>query len=160
MGTRSGDVDPGALIYFLEQKKMSSEALNSHLNKQSGLLGVSESSADMRDLIEKAPNDTHAAEAIELFCYRAKKYLGAYAAVLGGIDVLVFTGGIGERAAPVRERICSGLEFLGIQLDPQRNQVNAPLISRLGSGVKVRVIETNEDMMIARHVRSFLTRSE
>lgn len=160
MGTRSGDVDPGALIYFLEQKKMSPDALNSHLNKQSGLLGVSGSSADMRDLVEKAPNDAHAAEAIELFCYRAKKYLGAYAAVLGGIDVLVFTGGIGERAAPVREKICTGLEFLGIQLDPQRNQVNAPLISRLGSGVKIRVIETNEDLMIARHVRSFLTRSE
>jgi acetate kinase len=160
MGTRSGDVDPGALIYFLEQGKMSPDELNSHLNRKSGLLGVSGSSADMRDLVEKAPNDAHAAEAIELFCYRAKKYLGAYAAVLGGLDVLVFTGGIGERAAQVREKICAGLEFLGIQLDPQRNQVNAPLISWLGSSVKIRVIETNEDLMIARHVRSFLTRSE
>jgi acetate kinase len=160
MGTRSGDVDPGALIYFLEREKMSVEQLNSHLNKQSGLLGVSGSSADMRDLLEKAPNDAHAAEAIELFCYRAKKYLGAYAAALGGIDMLVFTGGIGERAAAVREKICAGLEFLGIQIDPQRNQVNAPLISRMGSGVKIRVIETNEDLMIARHVRSFLTRSQ
>src|SRR5262249_17750639 len=117
-------------------------------------------SSDMRDLLQKAANDAHAAEAIELFCYRARKYLGAYAAVLGGIDVLVFTGGIGERAAPVREKIFMGFEFLWIQLDPQRNQVNAPLISRPGSGAQIRVIETNEDLMIARHVRPFLTRSQ
>jgi acetate kinase len=105
----------------------------------------------MRDLLGKSPNDPHAAQAVELFCYRAKKYIGAYAAVLGGIDLLVFTGGIGEHAAPVREKICAGLEFLGIQLDPSRNRSNAPLISRTDALVNVRIIETNEDLMIVRH---------
>jgi acetate kinase len=110
----------------------------------------------MRDLLEKSPNDAHAAEAVELFCYRARKYIGAYAAALGGLDLLVFTGGIGEHAAPVRDKICAGLEFLGIQLDPPRNRSNAPLISRTDAAVKVRVIETNEDLMIVRHVRAEL----
>jgi acetate kinase len=156
MGTRSGDVDPGALVYLLEQRKISPEELSQLLNKQSGLLGVSGSSEDMRDLLEKSANDPHAAEAVDLFCYRAKKYIGAYAAALGGLDVLVFAGGIGEHAAPVREKICAGLDFLGIQLDPQRNRSNAPLISRTGAAVKVRVIETNEDLMIVRHVLAAL----
>ncbi|MGD0965084.1 MAG: acetate/propionate family kinase [Candidatus Acidiferrales bacterium] len=151
MGTRSGDVDPGALLYLLEQRKMSHEELSDQLNRRSGLLGVSGSSEDMRDLLGKSPNDPHAAQAVELFCYRAKKYIGAYAAVLGGIDLLVFTGGIGEHAAPVREKICAGLEFLGIQLDPSRNRSNAPLISRTDALVNVRIIETNEDLMIVRH---------
>ena len=156
MGTRSGDVDPGALIYLLQQGKMSPGELGEHLNKRSGLLGVSGSSEDMRDLLEKSPDDAHAAEAVELFCYRAKKYIGAYAAALGGLDLLVFTGGIGEHAAPVRDKICAGLEFLGIQLDPPRNHSNAPVISRTDAAVKVRVIPTNEDLMIVRHVRAAL----
>jgi len=156
MGTRSGDVDPGALIYLLQQGKMSPGELGEHLNKRSGLLGVSGSSEDMRDLLEKSPDDAHAAEAVELFCYRAKKYIGAYAAALGGLDLLVFTGGIGEHAAPVRDKICAGLEFLGIQLDPTRNHSNAPVISRTDAAVKVRVIPTNEDLMIVRHVRAAL----
>ena len=156
MGTRSGDVDPGALIYLLQQGKMSPGELGEHLNKRSGLLGVSGSSEDMRDLLEKSPGDAHAAEAVELFCYRARKYIGAYAAALGGLDLLVFTGGIGEHAAPVRDKICAGLEFLGIQLDPPRNHSNAPLISRTDAAVKVRVIQTNEDLMIVRHVRAAL----
>jgi acetate kinase len=156
MGTRSGDVDPGALIYLLQQGKMSPGELGEHLNKRSGLLGVSGSSEDMRDLLEKSPDDAHAAEAVELFCYRARKYIGAYAAALGGLDLLVFTGGIGEHAAPVRDKICAGLEFLGIRLDPPRNHSNAPLISRTDAAVKVRVIQTNEDLMIVRHVRSAL----
>jgi acetate kinase len=156
MGTRSGDVDPGALIYLLQQGKMSPGELGEHLNKRSGLLGVSGSSEDMRDLLEKSPGDAHAAEAVELFCYRARKYIGAYAAALGGLDLLVFTGGIGEHAAPVRDKICAGLEFLGIQLDPPRNHSNAPLISRTDAAVKVRVIATNEDLMIVRHVRAAL----
>ncbi len=129
MGTRSGDVDPGALVYLLDQARMSPEEISELLNKQSGLLGVSGSSGDMRDLLKKSPGDAHAAEAVELFCYRARKYVGAYAAALGGIDLLAFTGGIGEHAAPVRRKICAGLEFLGIELDPQRNDSNAPLIS-------------------------------
>ena len=156
MGTRSGDVDPGALLYLLQQGKMSPQDLSDDLNKRSGLLGVSGSSEDMRDLLDKSPNDPHAAEAIELFCYRAKKYIGAYAAVLGGLDLLAFTGGIGEHAPLVREKICAGLNFLGIQLNPQRNLSNAALISRNGTPVKVRVIETNEDLMIVRHVRAAL----
>lgn len=159
MGTRSGDVDAGVLSYMLEQGKMSPADLDECLNRQSGLVGVSGSSEDMRDLLEKAPGDAHAAEAVDLFCYRAKKYVGAYSAALGGLDLLVFTGGIGEKAAQVRQRICEGLEFLGIELDPQRNQANEPLISSAASRVKVRVIETNEDLTIVRHVLNLLGRA-
>lgn len=158
MGTRSGDVDAGVLFYLLDQGKMSPAELDECLNKRSGLLGVSGSSGDMRDLIEKAPHDQAAAEAVELFCYRAKKYLGAYAAALGGVDLVVFTGGIGEKAALVRWKICENLGFLGIQLDPQRNQANGPVISTSSSPVKVRVIETNEDLTIVRHVLEMIGR--
>lgn len=159
MGTRSGDVDPGALIYLLEHGKMTSDGLDDCLNKRSGLLGVSGSSEDMRDLLEKSPHDERAAEAVELFCYRAKKYVGAYSAVLGGLDLLVFTGGIGEKSAPVRREICEGLEFLGIQLDSQRNEQNDSVISNTSSRVEVRVIETNEDLTIIRHVLRQIGRS-
>ena len=159
MGTRSGDVDPGALLYLLGHGKMAAADLDECLNKRSGLLGVSGSSEDMRDLLEKSSRDKHAAEAVELFCYRAKKYLGAYAAALGGVDVVVFAGGIGEKAAPVRQKICEGLEFLGIQLNPQRNQGNESVISSASSRVKVRVIETNEDLTIVRHVLRQIGRS-
>ena len=157
MGTRCGDIDPGAVLYLLEQGKISPQELSAQLNKQSGLLGVSGTSADMRDLLAlAAKGDTHADEAIELFCYRAKKYIGSYAAALGGLDILVFTAGIGERAAAVRDRICRGLEFLGIQIDAARNQANADIISTSASRVKVLVIETNEDLMIVQHVLSLL----
>jgi acetate kinase len=159
MGTRSGDVDPGALIYLLGQSKMSPKELDVCLNKRSGLLGVSGSSEDMRDLLEKSSRDEHAAEAVELFCYRARKYLGAYAAALGGLDVLAFTGGIGEKSAPVRRKICDNLEFLGIQLDLQRNQTNESVISSAASRVKVLVLETNEDLTIVRHVLRQIGRS-
>lgn len=157
MGTRCGDMDPGALIYLLQEKKMTPEAINTLINKKSGLLGISGISEDMRDLLEREPIDARAAEAIQLFCYRAKKYLGAYAAVLGGIDILVFTGGIGENVAAVRERICSGLEFLGIEVDPARNHANASMISSDDSRVKVRVIKTNENLMIARHTAQIIS---
>jgi acetate kinase len=156
MGTRSGDIDPGVLLYLLGQKKMSATEMNALLNKQSGLLGVSETSGDMRILLDKLIHDPRAEEAVELFCYRAKKYIGAYAAALGGLDVLVFAGGIGENAPVVRQRICDGLEFLGIGLDAASNEANAGLISAPDSRVKVRVIKTNEDLMIARHVVSTL----
>ena len=156
MSTRSGDVDPGLLLYLVAQEKMSSKEVNTLLNKESGLAGVSGTSADMRDLLGKVSHDARAADAVELFCYRAKKYLGAYAAVLGGLDVLVFTGGIGEHAPIVREGICSGLEFLGICLDPSLNEANAPLISSSDSRVNVRVIKTDEDRMIVRHVIAVL----
>lgn len=151
MGTRAGDLDPGLLLYLIEAKKMTPAAVRTLLNQQAGLLGVSGTSADMRDLLAREATDPRAAEAIELFCYRAKKYVGAYAAALGGLEILVFTGGIGERAAAIRARICAGLEFLGINLDAKRNQAAAPVISSDESRVKVRVIKANEDLMIARH---------
>lgn len=151
MGTRSGDIDPGALIYLIEERKMTPRAVNTLINRQSGLLGVSGASEDMKDLLEREAADSRAAEAIELFCYRAKKYLGAYMAALGGLDLLVFTGGIGEHAAAIRERICAGLEFSGIRIDSARNRANAPVISTDESQIKVRVIKTDEDLMIARH---------
>src|ERR1700683_1717039 len=156
MGTRSGDVDPGALIYLLEHKKMSAKEMSTMLNKESGLLGVSGTSGDMRNLLEKMQPDSRAGEAVELFCYRAKKYIGAYAAALGGLDVLVFAGGIGERAPVVRKGICDGLDFLGVRLDAASNEANAALISSPESCGKVRVIKTNEDLMIVRHVLSTL----
>ncbi len=156
MGTRSGDVDPGLLLYLLQEKKMSAKEMSTMLNKESGLLGVSGTSGDMRNLLAKMEQDSRAAEAVDLFCYRAKKYIGAYAAALGGLDVLIFAGGIGERAPVVRKQICDGLDFLGIRLDAPGNETNAPLISSPASGVKVRVIKTNEDLMIVRHVLSTL----
>src|SRR6202167_1217974 len=156
MSARSGDVDPGLLLYLLAQKKMSAKAAAALLNKQSGLLGVSTSSGDMRSLLETAKQDPRAAEAVDLFCYRAKKYIGAYAAALAGLDALVFTGGIGERAPAIREKICSGLQFLGIHLDAAQNAANAPVISTPDSRVNIRVIQTNEDLMIVEHVLSVL----
>jgi acetate kinase len=150
MGTRPGDVDPGALVYIMQQNGLSAADLETLLNKRSGLLGLSGSSEDMKDLLDIEASDTRAAEAIAIFCYQARKYIGAYAAALGGLDTLVFAGGIGEKGAPVRERICAGLEFLGIDLDAERNRANAPIVSRDGSRVTVRVIKTDEDLMIAR----------
>jgi acetate kinase len=161
MGTRAGDLDPGVLLYLLAERGMTPTALNELVNRQSGLLGVSGTSADMRDLLEGESTDGHAAEAVGLFCYQAKKYLGALAAALGGLDTLVFTGGIGEHAASVRRRICEGLEFLGIRLDPQRNDAHAAVISRDGNSqadgsVTVRVMQTDEDLMIARHTTELI----
>jgi len=164
MGTRPGDLDPGVLLYLLTERRMKPAALNEMLNRQAGLLGVSGTSPDMRDLLERESADQHAAEAIALFCYQAKKYLGALVAALGGLDTLIFTGGIGEHAASVRLRICEGLEFLGIRLDPQRNATHAAVISRDGnlqadSSVTVRVMQTDEDLMIARHTRLLIEQS-
>src|SRR5712692_7355889 len=130
MGTRSGDLDPGIILYLLNKKPFDAPGLAELVNHQSGLLGVSGVSADMRDLLERESADAPAAEAIALFCYQARKYLGALVAALGGLDTLVFTGGIGEHAAPVRTRICAALSFLGIELDPLRNTQHAPIISR------------------------------
>jgi acetate kinase len=158
MGTRSGDIDPGALLFLIEERRMTPQAVNRLINKKSGLLGVSGTSEDMQDLLERESTDPRAAEAVQLFCYRAKKYLGAYAAVLGGLDILVFTGGIGEHAAPIRERVCSGLEFLGIKIDAGRNRANAPVISSDDSRVAVRVVKTDEDLMIARHTVKLIGR--
>jgi acetate kinase len=159
MGTRSGDLDPGVLVHLLEARGTSPAALNRLVNHEAGLLGVSGLSADMRDLLGKEANDPRAADAIALFCYLARKSVGALAAVLGGLDTLIFTAGIGEHAVPVRERICHGLEFLGLELEAERNDRHAPIISRDGSRVVVRVMQTEEDLMIARHVRHLLSAS-
>jgi acetate kinase len=156
MGTRSGDLDPGVLLYLLEEKGLTPPELDKLVNRHAGLLGVSETSADMHDLLDREADDGRAAEAISLFCYRAKKFLGALAAALGGLDTLVFTGGIGEHAARARWRICEGLEFLGIRLDSDRNAAHASVISSDGNPVTVRVIRTDENLMIARHTRRLI----
>ncbi|HET7569100.1 MAG TPA: acetate/propionate family kinase [Gammaproteobacteria bacterium] len=156
MSTRCGDIDPGVLLDLAQQRGMDTDAINRLINHESGLLGVSQRSADMRDLLEAEMSDSKAAEAIDMFCYRARKYIGAYAAALGGLDALVFTGGIGEHAATIRERICAGLEFLGIKLDATRNHAAATVISTDDSPVHVRVMETDENLMIARHTVELL----
>jgi acetate kinase len=152
MSTRSGDLDPGVAPYLSRTEKMSTQKFYEMVNRESGLLGVSETSSDMRDLLEHEKKDVRAAEAVALFCYSAKKWIGAYAAALGGLDTLVFAGGIGENAPPVRARICEGLDFLGIKLDKARNKKNAAVISASASAVTIRVIRTNEELMIARSV--------
>ncbi len=149
MSTRSGDVDPGLFSFFAESEHMTPAELDHLLNHESGLLGISETSADMQDLLSREGEDVRAAEAVALFCQQAKKWLGAYVAVLGGLDTLVFAGGIGERSPAVRARICDGLGFLGITLSESRNANSAPVISADASRVSVRVIRTDEELMIA-----------
>ena len=156
MGTRSGDLDPSVPLYLLEERGLTPTEVSNLLNKRAGLLGVSGTSADMRDLLDREPDDVRAAEAVALFCYQAKKFLGALAAALGGLDALVFTGGIGEYSATVRERVCEGLEFLGIRLDPSRNAVHAPIISSDDTAVRVLIVPTDEDLMVARHTRRLI----
>jgi len=156
MSTRSGDLDPGLVWYLARTERMSAKQFDEMANFHSGLLGVSETSSDMRELLEREPQDVRAAEAVALFCYQVKKWIGAFAATLGGVDTLVFAGGIGENAPTVRARICDGLEFLGIELDQRQNAENAPLISLGSSRVKVRVIHTDEELMIARSVARVL----
>jgi len=151
MSTRSGDLDPGIILYLLRERGLDASTVNDLVNERSGLLGVSGVSADMEDLLKEEATNPQAAEAVALFCYQAKKFLGALSAVLGGLDTLIFTGGIGENAPPVRERICEGMEFIGIQLDPRRNRANASIISRDDSPTTVRVMKTDEELMIARH---------
>ena len=152
MSTRSGDLDPGLVGYLACSEKMTAEQFHQMVNFQSGLLGISETSSDLRDLLEREIHDVRAAEAVELFCYEIKKRIGGYAAALGGIDTLVFSGGIGENSPPVRSRICGGLEFLGIELNEDRNAENAALISASAGQTAVRVIATDEEQMIARSV--------
>ncbi len=153
MGTRSGDLDPGVLLYLMNAG-YSADRLEQVLNHQSGLMGVSGQTSEMKVLLEKRQTDHAAAMAVEMFCYQVRKFIGAFAAVLGGLDTLIFTGGIGERAAPIRAEICAGLEYLGITLDSQANSRNAELISAQASRCRVRVIETDEELMIARHTCS------
>jgi acetate kinase len=156
MSTRSGDLDPGLVWYLARTEGIDAKRFNEIVNSESGLFGVSEISSDMRDLLERESTDVRAAEAVALFCYQVKKWIGAFAAALGGLDILVFTAGIGENAPEVRTRICAGLGFLGIELDEGRNANNASVISREGSRVTVRVIHTDEEQMIAKMVCNVL----
>jgi acetate kinase len=152
MSNRSGDLDPGLVSYLARTEQMSATRFQAMVSRESGLLGISETSSDLRDLLARESEDVRAAEAVALFCYQAKKWVGSFAAALGGLDTLVFAGGIGENAPLVRARICEGLGFLGIELNESRNTENAPLISTEGCPVNVRVIRTNEELMIARSV--------
>jgi acetate kinase len=152
MSTRSGDLDPGLAPYLARTEQMTTKQFYEMVNHRSGLLGISETSSDMRDLLDHEKQDVHAAEAVALFCYQTKKWIGAYAAALGGLDTLVFAGGIGENSPVVRARICGGLNFLGIELDKSRNAKTAAVISKNSSRVTVRVIRTDEELMIARSV--------
>lgn len=156
MGTRTGDLDPGVLLYLLREKGYDADRLDRLVNKESGLLGVSGTSADMATLLERRERDEAAALAVAMFCYQVRKQVGAFAAALGGLDTLVFTAGIGERAAAVRAEICAGLEHLGVRLDPARNAAHADPLSAPGGACAVRVVATREDMMIARHSRAVL----
>ena len=152
MGTRTGDLDPGVAWYLMQSENLTPQQFNQLINHESGLLGVSETSSDMRDLLEHEATDVRAAEAVALFCYQVKKWIGAYAAALGGLDTLVFAGGIGENAPEVRARICDGLEFLGIEIEEKRNATNAGVISAQTGRVAVRVMHTDEEVMIAKSV--------
>ena len=156
MSTRTGDLDPGLVYYLARTGRMTAAQFQTMVNHKSGLLGVSAISSDLRDLLAQEAGDVRAAEAVALFCYQAKKWLGSFAAALGGLDTLVFAGGIGENAPLIRARICDGLGFLGIRLNRQRNAKNAALISPDAGRVKVRVIRTDEELMIARSVTRLL----
>ena len=149
MGTRSGDLDPGLFLYLSRTEKMNVKQFNEMVNFKSGLLGVSEISSDMRDLLAQENKDVRAAQAIALFCYQVKKCIGSFAAALGGLDTLVFAGGIGENVPTVRSRICDEMKFLGIDIDEAQNVANADVISTPASQVSVRVIHTDEELMIA-----------
>jgi acetate kinase len=160
MGTRSGDLDPGVLLYLLEEKDRSPATVDYLVNQRSGLIGISGSSSDMRALLEREASDPHAKQAVDMFCYQARKFLGAMAAALGGLDTLVFTAGVGANSPAVRGRICQGLDFLGVEIDAGRNEANADVISRDGGAVTVRVMKTDEELMIARHTRKLLCGGE
>ena len=152
MGTRTGDIDPGLIHYLADAEGMTTAQFQHMANHESGMLGISETSSDMRDLLEQEATDVRSAEAVALFCYQAKKWIGAFSAVLDGLDTLVFSGGIGENLPQVRTRICQGLDFLGIELDEKRNAVSAGVITTESSRATVRVISTDEELMIARSV--------
>lgn len=159
MSTRTGDLDPGLMSFLMRSEGLTLEQLQRMVNHESGLLDISETSSDMRDLLARESSDPRAAEAVEVFCYQARKWTGAYAAALEGLDTLVFAGGIGENAPVVRARICAGLEFLGVRLNPITNEQSAGMISSVSSRVQVRVIPTDEEIVIARAVGKILSES-
>ncbi len=152
MSSRSGDLDPGLVWYLMRTEHITPKQFNDMVNFESGLLGVSETSSDMTELLAREVEDVRAAEAVALFCYQVKKWIGAFAAALGGLDTLVFSGGIGENAPVVLERICDCLEFIGVELEKQRNQTNAEIISGTSGRATVRVMRTDEEWMIAKTV--------
>jgi acetate kinase len=149
MSTRTGELDPGIIVYLLKTRGYAADELNVLLNRKSGLLGISGASSDMADLLREEAASPSAALAVDVFCYQAKKYIGALSAALGGLDTLVFTAGIGENSPVVRDRVTGGLGFLGVELDREKNKKNGPVISR--GPVEVMVMKTNEELMIARH---------
>jgi acetate kinase len=150
MASRSGDLEPGVLVHLARTSKTRVDELDEMLNKRSGLLGVSGLSGDMRELLARAEIDPACADAVGLYCHSVRKAIGALATTLDGLDTLVFSAGIGERAPSIRERICAGLAHLGVELDPVRNMANAPVISTAASRATVRVIPTDEEAIIAR----------
>ena len=157
MGTRSGDLDPAIVGHLATVESVTIQEVEHWLNERSGLLGLSGHSHDVRDLLTAPADDHRARLALEVFCYRARKYVGAYFAALGGPEALLFTGGIGEHAPDVRRRVCAGLEGLGVTLDDGRNARSAAIVSAPSSRVVVRVAATDEDLVIARHTRNVVT---
>jgi acetate kinase len=156
MGTRTGSLDPGVILYLLQHEGLSAAEVERLINQRSGLLGVSGLSSDMRTLL--ASIEPAAREAVDLFVYRVGRELGSLAAALGGIDALVFTGGIGEHAAPIRARVCHDAQWLGVALDEAANAAAAPRISPPGSKVSAWVVPTDENLMVAQHTRRLLDR--
>jgi acetate kinase len=154
MGTRCGELDPGVLLYLMDERGMNARAIERLVYHESGLLGVSGISSDMRALLDA--DDPRASLAVDLFVYRIRRELGSLAAALGGLDALVFTGGIGENSAAIRERICRDAAWLGLRLDPAANKRGGPRISAKGSRVSAWAIPTNEELMIARHTRRLI----
>ncbi|MEI8186060.1 MAG: acetate/propionate family kinase [Chlorobiaceae bacterium] len=156
MSTRTGDLDPGVILFLLQENKMTPAGIKEMVNRQSGLLGLSGKTDDMRELLNIQKVDDAARQAVDLFCYQARKYIGALATVLGGLDIVVFTGGIGEHSPEIRSRICAGLEFLGIKVDDRKNSANSPVISEMSGPVEIRIMKTNEELMIARQTMKVL----
>jgi acetate kinase len=156
MSARTGDIDPGLVSYLMRAEGMTPDQFHRMVNEESGMFGISEISSDIRELLKLEQTDARAAEAVGVFCYQARKWIGALAAALGGLDTLVFSGGIGENRDEIRERICDGLGFLGIELDNARNQSHQPVISRDGSRVTVRMMRTDEELFIAQSLSRLL----
>jgi acetate kinase len=154
MGTRCGALDPGVMLYLMDELKMDARAIETLIYQQSGLLGVSGISSDMRVLLES--HEPRARLAVDLFVYRIGRELGSLAAALGGLDALVFTGGIGEHAAVIRERVCGNAAWLGVEVDAAANEAGGPRISAASSRASAWVIPANEELMIARHTRRLI----
>jgi len=156
MGTRPGDLDPGVLLYLLQERGLSPMAINHLINQESGLLGVSGTSQDMRELLDREDTDDRAANAIALYCHIASKHLAGLTTAIRGLDTLIFTGGIGQNAPPIRARVCEPLAFLGVEIDSARNAANDSVISTDAARVTVRVIKTDEERTLARHTAALV----